>query len=182
MTSLQTVPVTTIDGRDTSLAEYAGKALLIVNTASKCGLTPQYEGLEALYRTYRDRGFEVLGFPANDFRDQEPGSDAEIATFCQTTYDVDFPMFGKISVAGPDRHPLYTALVNARPAATSTTGDAMRKLLEGHNIKVNAAPEVQWNFEKFVVDANGDVTARFAPDTSPNDTALVEAIEAALPR
>lgn len=182
MTKLQDIPVKTIDGRETSLAEHAGKALLIVNTASKCGLTPQYEGLETLYRDYRDRGFEILGFPANDFRGQEPGTDDEIAAFCQSTYDVDFPMFARISVAGEGKHPLYAALTASAPVATSTSGDAMRARLEGHGIAVNPAPEVQWNFEKFVVSPDGEVAARFAPDTLPTDPALVAAIDAVLPK
>ncbi|OJY53838.1 glutathione peroxidase [Sphingomonas sp. 67-41] len=182
MTSLYDIPVKMIDGRETTLAEHEGKTLLVVNTASKCGLTPQYEGLETLYRDYRERGFEVLGFPANDFRGQEPGSDAEIADFCQSTYAVDFPMFAKISVAGPDKHPLYAALTAARPEATSFTDDGMRKRLESHGVPANPAPEVHWNFEKFVISPTGKVTARFAPDTLPTDPALVAAIEAELPR
>src|SRR3712207_9377465 len=109
-TSLYDIPLISIDGSRTSLSEYAGKVLLIVNVASKCGLTPQYEGLEALYRTYRDQGLVELGFPANDFKGQEPGSEAEISEFCRSTYGVDFPMFSKIKVTGPDKHPLYRAL------------------------------------------------------------------------
>ncbi|PKP95035.1 MAG: glutathione peroxidase [Alphaproteobacteria bacterium HGW-Alphaproteobacteria-16] len=181
MTNVQDISLSTIDGRETTLAEYAGKSLLIVNTASKCGLTPQYEGLETLYRAYRDRGFVVLGFPSNDFRGQEPGTDAEIADFCQSTYAVDFPMFAKMIVAGPDKHPLYAALTEAQPVATSTSGDGMRAKLEGNGIEVNGAPEVQWNFEKFVIGPDGVVTARFAPDTLPTDPALAAAIEAQLP-
>ncbi|OYW91790.1 MAG: glutathione peroxidase [Pseudomonadales bacterium 32-61-5] len=181
MDKLYDIPVRTIDGRDTSLADYAGKALLIVNTASKCGLTPQYEGLAALYRTYRERGLEILGFPSNDFRGQEPGEDAEIADFCRVTYEVDFPMFSKIGVAGQDKHALYAALIEARPVATTTSSDAMRSRLKSHGIDVNPPPEVQWNFEKFLVSPDGTVIARFAPDTLPEDTALVSAIEAALP-
>lgn len=181
MTNLQNIPVRTIDGRETTLAEHAGKALLIVNTASKCGLTPQYEGLASLYRDYRDRGLMVLGFPSNDFRGQEPGTDAEIADFCQSNYAVDFPMFAKLVVAGSNKHALYAALTEAQPTATSTSGDGMRAKLEGHGIEVNAAPEVQWNFEKFVVSPYGAVTARFAPDTLPTDPAVVAAIEAQLP-
>ena len=182
MTKPQDIPVRTIDGRGTRLAEHAGKALLIVNTASKCGLTSQYEGREALYRAYRDRGFEVLGFPSNDFRGQEPGTDAEIADFCRSAYAVDFPMFAKMVVAGPDKHPLYAALIEAQPAAVSTSGGAMRAKLESHGIAVNPAPEVQWNFEKFVVAPDGSVTARFAPDTLPADPAILAAIEEQLPR
>jgi len=181
MSNFQNISIKTIDGRETTLAEHAGKALLIVNTASKCGLTPQYEGLETLYRDYRNRGFEVLGFPSNDFRGQEPGTDAEITEFCQATYAVDFPMFAKMIVVGPDKHPLYAALTQAQPSATSTTGDAMRAKLESHGIEVNPAPEVQWNFEKFLIARDGAVAARFAPDTLPTDPMVIAAIEAQLP-
>jgi glutathione peroxidase len=182
MTAIQDIPLKTIDGRPATLGDYSGKALLVVNTASKCGLTPQYEGLEALYRDYRERGLEVLGFPANDFRGQEPGSDAEIAGFCQTNYAIDFPMFAKISVAGEGKHPLYAALTAAQPVATSTSGGGMRERLSAHGIEPNPEPEVLWNFEKFVVSPTGEVVARFAPDTAPNDPALVETIEANLPK
>lgn len=180
MKELYSIPVRTIDGREASLAAYAGKALLIVNTASKCGLTPQYEGLAALYRNYRDRGLEILGFPSNDFRGQEPGEDAEIADFCRVTYDVDFPLFSKVVVAGPEKHPLYAALIAGRPVATSTSGDAMRARLTSHGIDVNPPPEVQWNFEKFLIDRHGTIMERFAPDTLPEDPELVCAIEKTL--
>ena len=182
MTAIQDIPLKTIQGGDRSLADYAGSVLLIVNTASKCGLTPQYEGLEKLYRAYRDRGLVVLGFPANNFLQQEPGSDAEIATFCSTTYDVTFPMFAKISVAGDDRHPLYAALTSAEPEATSPNGSAMRERLAGKNIPIHPEPEVLWNFEKFLIGRDGAVIARFAPDTPPDDQALIAAIEGALGR
>lgn len=180
MTDLSTIPLKRIDGAAASLADYAGKALLIVNVASKCGLTPQYEGLEALYRRYRDQGFEVLGFPANDFGAQEPGSNDEIADFCTTNFGVDFPMFEKIAVTGPERHPLYDALVEAQPAAASVSGSDFRAKLAGYGIQPKSDTDVLWNFEKFVVDRNGAVVARFAPDTAPDAPALVEAIEGAL--
>jgi glutathione peroxidase len=179
MTStIQDIPVKKIDGQPATLKDYAGQVLLVVNTASKCGLTPQYTGLENLYRTYRDKGFTVLGFPANDFREQEPGSDAEIADFCQTNYDVDFPMFSKITVAGPDKHPLYAALIEARPEA-SPAGE-MRGKLEGYGITANPEPEVLWNFEKFLIGRDGEVVGRFSPDTDPLDPAVVSAVEGAL--
>lgn len=151
--------------------------LLVVNVASKCGLTPQYDGLEKLHAEYRDRGFEVLGFPANNFGAQEPGSDSEIAEFCSLTYAVDFPLFSKISVAGEDKHPLYAALTEARPIATSTNGGGMRERLAGYGITPNPEPEVLWNFEKFLVSRDGKVVERFTPDTAPDDAALVAAIE-----
>jgi glutathione peroxidase len=157
MTAIQDIPLKTISGADDSLAAHAGKVLLIVNVASQCGLTPQYDGLEALYRTYGERGFEVLGFPANDFGAQEPGTNEEIASFCRTNFSVDFPMFAKISVKEPDQHPLYAELVKTEPAGP-----------------------IAWNFEKFLVGRDGAVIGRFGPRTTPDDPALVEAIEAAL--
>ncbi|QIG78866.1 glutathione peroxidase [Stakelama tenebrarum] len=179
-TELQTVPVRTIDGRDASLGDYAGKVLLVVNVASKCGLTPQYEGLEALYRSKKDAGLVVLGFPANNFLAQEPGTEEEIATFCSTEYDVTFPMFSKISVAGEDRHALYSALVAAEPEAQGPNGEAMRERLSSKNIPIHPKPEVLWNFEKFVIGRDGEVAARFAPDTPPSDPELLAAIDKAL--
>ncbi len=175
MTDLQAIPLKTIDGNDSSLGDYAGKVLLVVNTASKCGLTPQYEGLEALYTKYKDDGFTVLGFPANNFGGQEPGSDDEIATFCQTSFSVDFPMFSKISVAGEDKHPLYAALIEAEPVARNT--ETFRERLRGYGREPNPEPEVLWNFEKFLIGRDGDVVARFSPDMAPTDDAIVTAIE-----
>ncbi|MET4633759.1 glutathione peroxidase [Kaistia defluvii] len=151
---LYDIPVNRIDGSQASLGDYAGRVLLVVNVASKCGLTPQYDGLEALYRTYKDRGLTVVGFPANNFMGQEPGTNAEIQDFCRLTYGVDFPMFAKISVKGDDRHPLYDALA----------GDE----------------DISWNFEKFLIGRDGKVVARFAPKTEPQDPAVVEAIETEL--
>ena len=179
MSTLQDIPLESIGGEPSKLRDYAGKVLLVVNVASKCGLTPQYEGLESLYRTYKDRGLEVLGFPANDFMAQEPGTEAEIADFCRTSYDVTFPMFSKIKVSGPDRHPLYTELVRAEPKAQGAAAD-FRKSLASHGIAANPEPEVLWNFEKFVVGRDGAVIGRFAPNTAPNDPALVSALEKAL--
>ncbi len=172
---IQEIPLKTIEGHQSDLGLFAGKVLLLVNVASKCGLTPQYEGLEALYAKYRDEGFAVLGFPANNFGAQEPGTDAEIAEFCQSTYAVDFPMFSKISVAGEDKHPLYDALTQAQPVATG--GEGMRQRLEGHGMTPNPAPEILWNFEKFLIGRDGSVVARFAPDMKPDDDAIISAIE-----
>ncbi|MET0181738.1 MAG: glutathione peroxidase [Caulobacterales bacterium] len=176
--NIQDISLTRIDGAPDTLAAHKGKVLLIVNVASKCGLTPQYEGLEKLYEDKRSQGLEVLGFPANNFRGQEPGTEAEIADFCKTTYDVQFPMFSKISVVGADQHPLYAALTKAQPAAIGEGPHRAR--LEGFKIETNPAPEVLWNFEKFVVNRKGDVVARFAPDVPANDPRLVEVIEAEL--
>lgn len=179
MPALQDIPLQTIDGDQASLADYAGQVRLIVNVASKCGLTPQYEGLEALYARYRARGFTVLGFPANDFGAQEPGSDAEIADFCTTNFGVDFPMFSKIVVTGPDKHPLYAALTAAKPDAAGD-GEAFRERLRGFGKTPNPVPEILWNFEKFVLGRDGTVVARFAPSTAPDDVDLIAAIETAL--
>lgn len=181
MTEIATIPVKTIRGEDTSLGDYAGKVLLVVNVASKCGLTPQYEGLEALHERLSDQGFSVLGFPANDFGAQEPGSNDEIADFCRTNFSVSFPMHEKIAVTGPDKHPLYAALTAAKP---EKTGDAesFRERLKGFGMTPTQDPEVLWNFEKFVIGKDGKVAARFAPTTAPDDPALVSTIEAELAR
>ena len=177
--ALADIPLKTIREEDASLGDYAGKVALVVNFASKCGLTPQYEGLEALYRTYRDKGLVVLGFPANDFGAQEPGTNEEIATFCTTNFAVDFPMFAKMTVVGPDKHPLYAALTAAAPVAR---GDAagFRDRLKSYGKTPNPEPEILWNFEKFLIGKDGAVIARFAPTTAPDDPELVGAIEAAL--
>jgi glutathione peroxidase len=159
---LADIPLTTLEGEPASLAEHADKALLVVNVASKCGLTPQYEGLERLHETYAERGFAVLGFPCNQFGEQEPGTEEEIQTFCSMTYGVTFPMFSKIDVNGDDRHPLYRELTRV-PDAEGKAGD------------------VVWNFEKFLVAPEGEVQ-RFRPLVTPEDPELIDAIEAALPR
>ena len=140
------------DGSEASLDAYRGKVLLIVNTASKCGFTPQYAGLEALHRDYGDRGFEVLGFPCNQFGAQEPGDAAEIANFCSTTYDVTFPVFAKVDVNGPDAAPLFDALKSGAPGLLGSKG-------------------IKWNFTKFLVDREGRVVDRYAPQTKPEDIA-----------
>ena len=151
----------TIDGEERSLREYAGKALLVVNVASKCGLTPQYSGLEELYRGTKERGLIVLGFPCNQFAGQEPGSEAEIKTFCSTTYDVTFPLFAKLEVNGEGRHPLYGWLT-AQDTRPDGPGD------------------IRWNFAKFVLDREGNLVARFAPTTAPASEGVLDAIERAL--
>lgn len=172
------IPVQSIDGAAQTLAAYKGKVLLVVNVASKCGLTPQYEGLEKLYEERHAKGLEILGFPANNFKGQEPGSDEEIKSFCTLTYDVKFPLFSKISVVGEDQHPLYKALTTAQPAAT---GDGpFRERLKGFGMTPNEAPDVLWNFEKFLVAADGSVVGRFSPDVTADDPRLLGAIDAAL--
>jgi len=178
--SIYSIPVDKISGEPASLGDYKGKVLLVVNVASKCGLTPQYEGLEALYKQYRDRGLVIAGFPANDFKSQEPGTNDEIQSFCTLNYGVDFPMFEKITVVGPEKHPLYASLIEAQPKATSTAEVPFAEKLKGYGIAPNPEPEVLWNFEKFLVDRKGKVVQRFSPDTDPLNPALTQAIEAQL--
>jgi glutathione peroxidase len=156
--SVYDVPLRTIDGRETTLAEYAGKTLLIVNVASKCGSTPQYSVLEQFQLDFEDQGFTVLGFPCNQFGGQEPGTAEEIAEFCSTTYGVTFPLFEKIDVNGPERHPLYDLLVQT-PFADGSRGD------------------IGWNFEKFVVSPDGDVVARFKTKVQPDDPDVISVIK-----
>jgi glutathione peroxidase len=160
--SLYDIPLRTLTGEPTSLADYRGKAVLLVNVASKCGLTPQYEGLERLQKTYGEKGFTVLGVPCNQFAGQEPGSAEEIQSFCSATYGVTFPLLEKIEVNGEHRHPLYTELTQVADA-------------EGE------AGDIQWNFEKFLVGADGDTITRFRPRTEPEAPEVVAAIEAHLP-
>lgn len=156
--SIYDFKMTDIDGKPVPLAKFKGKVLLVVNVASKCGNTPQYEGLQAMYEKYKKQGFAVLGFPANEFRGQEPGTDAEIKQFCTATYNVKFPMFSKIVVKGEGIHPLYQWLVANAPR---------------HE-------EVEWNFAKFLVNRKGEVVGRFSPRTQPNSEEVVTAVEAAL--
>jgi glutathione peroxidase len=182
--ALYELPVDTISGEGTTLAEYQGKVLLIVNVASKCGLTPQYDALEKLYSRFKDSGLVVLGFPANDFAGQEPGSNEEIASFCKLTFAVDFPMFSKIVVTGPEKHPLYATLTAAKPEAFTPNPGAMREKLNGFlnpkGLDATVEPEVLWNFEKFLIGRDGTVVARFSPEILPDDPVVVSAIEAAL--
>ena len=159
--SLFDIPIRTLKGEESSLGEHKGKAVLLVNVASKCGLTPQYEALEKIHEQYADRGFTVLGFPCNQFGGQEPGSAEEIETFCSTTYGVSFPMTEKVDVNGPGQHPIYAELTKVADG-------------EGHS------GEIRWNFEKFLIAPDGSVT-RFSPMVTPDDPSLVAAIEAALP-
>ncbi|WP_313054222.1 glutathione peroxidase [Pseudomonas lopnurensis] len=178
MSSIHDIQVQSIDGESLKLERFAGKVLLVVNVASKCGLTPQYEGLERLYEDKRAEGLEVLAFPANDFKEQEPDSNEQIKSFCTTNYQVEFPLFAKISVVGDAQHPLYQALTDAQPEAVGE--GPMRQRLEGYGIAANPAPQVLWNFEKFVVDRQGRVVARFAPDVAPDDARLLATLEAEL--
>jgi glutathione peroxidase len=180
MPSLYDIPVNKITGEGTSLAGYRGKVLLIVNTASKCGLTPQYDALEKLYARHKSDGLEVLGFPANDFAGQEPGSNEEIASFCKGSFGVSFPMFQKIAVTGPSTHPLYKELIAEKPEAVTKEPGVFRKRLIDFGTKPTEPPAVLWNFEKFVIDRNGRVVERFSPEIAPDDPIVVAAIESAL--
>jgi glutathione peroxidase len=157
--SVYNVPVKDIDGKDTSLAAYKGKVLLVVNVASKCGYTPQYKGLEALYEKYQSKGFAVLGFPCNQFGAQEPGTNEEIKQFCSSKYNVTFPMFDKIDVNGPNRHPLYATLAGKE---SPYPGD------------------IKWNFSKFLISSDGKIIKRFDSKVAPDSPELTQAIEAAL--
>jgi glutathione peroxidase len=157
--SIYDISAKRLDGNSSDLAEFRGKTLLIVNVASRCGFTPQYAGLEALYRKYRDRGFVVLGFPCNQFGAQEPGSEAEISAFCSSTYDVTFPMFAKVDVNGADAHALYQHLKSAKPGLLGTEA-------------------IKWNFTKFLVNRHGQVVERYAPKDTPES--LDSAIAAAM--
>ncbi len=159
-TKLFSIPLKDIDGHDTSLGAYRGKALLIVNVASRCGFTPQYEGLEALWRKYKDQGLMVLGFPSNDFGGQERGTADEIKKFCSTRYSVSFPLFQKLKVKGPEKHPLYAELTGPTSPAPG---------------------EVKWNFGKFLVSPDGAIVARFDSEVEPNSPELIKAVEKVLP-
>jgi glutathione peroxidase len=184
MSEIFDVPVTTLTGEPATLESYSGKVLLIVNVASECGFTPQYAALEATYRHYKDRGFEILGFPSNDFGGQEPGTSAQIAAFCTSKFFITFPMFEKISIVGAEPHSLYSSLIAAQPTPTDN-GPAFRKGIEEfatkNNLpKPNPAPGVLWNLEKFLVDRDGKVIARFGTDVPPDDPRVITAIEKAL--
>ena len=156
---LNKIPLKDIDGKETSLAAFKGKVVLLVNVASKCGLTPQYKALEATYQKYKDQGLVIVGIPCNDFGGQEPGTPDEIKTFCSTKYNVTFPLMGKVHVKGAEQHPLYAALT-------------------GKDAKFPG--DIEWNFGKFVLNRNGEVLHRFSPKTTPDDPKVIQAIEAAL--
>ena len=169
--SIYDIPLNRIDGKPATLGEYKGDVILIVNVASQCGKTPQYEGLEALYKAKRAEGLAVLGFPCNQFGGQEPGTEGEIAEFCRTVYGVEFPMFSKLDVKGAEQHPLYKALTEAQPKRQLSPAIASPKPVEG---------DVRWNFEKFLVGRDGTVIGRYDPDVTPGDAVLTGAIDAAL--
>lgn len=173
--SIYNIPVNSITGEQINLNQYQGQVLLLVNVASKCGLTPQYEGLEKLYQNKKDQGLQILGFPANNFLAQEPGTNEEIQQFCSLTYDIHFPLFAKISVAGEDKHPLYDTLIHAIPERIGE-GPWWKDLVD-YGLTPNPVPEILWNFEKFLINKQGKVVARFAPDITADDPRLLQAIE-----
>src|SRR3954452_14792408 len=178
MTALGDIEFQKMDGSTSTLSDHSGEVVLVVNVASKCGLTPQYEALEQLQRDKRGAGFTVLAFPANNFGGQEPGTDAEIAAFCSTEYSVTFPVLSKISVAGDDQHPLYAALTAEVPTADGK--DAFRANLRSFDLDPTEDPDVLWNFEKFLIGKDGGVVSRFAPSVAPDDPQLVATVEAEL--
>jgi glutathione peroxidase len=175
--SIYDIPVNKIDGEASSLGEFKGKVVLVVNVASECGLTPQYEGLEKLYEKLEGQGLVIAGFPANDFKAQEPGTDEEIRRFCSENYEVKFPLFSKITVTGDKKHPLYAALIAAQPSAVEVNQPSWREKLTGWGVPTLAEPELLWNFEKFLLSRKGEVVKRFAPDTTAEAPELVQAIE-----
>lgn len=177
--SIYDIPLKTIVGNPATLAEYKGKVALIVNVASKCGLTPQYEGLEKLHEKYQRQGFVVLGFPSNDFAGQEPGTAAEIQTFCTMNFGVTFPVYEKINVNSAPRHPLYATLIAAQPKVQAAD-EKFREALAEHGLLPKRDGDVAWNFEKFLLGRDGTVIGRFALDIVPDHPALVRAIEVAL--
>ena len=180
MMSIFQTELETLDGEKTTLAQWQGQVLLVVNVASKCGLTPQYGQLENLHKTWQARGFSVLGFPCNQFLEQEPGSNQEIKIYCSTTWGVTFPMFSKTDVNGPHRHPLYTQLIAARPEAVAPEGSGFRERMISKGRAPQQPGDILWNFEKFLIDREGNVVQRFSPDMSPEDALIAQSIEQAL--
>ncbi|MFZ1874970.1 MAG: glutathione peroxidase [Chania sp.] len=174
------VPLQTIENQSTTLNEYQGKVLLVVNVASECGLTKQYEGLEKLYEAHHEQGFAVLGFPSNEFLGQEPGTNEEILAFCRGTFGVKFPMFAKIEVNGANRHPLYLALIAAQPQAVTPEGSEFFDRMSSKGRAPKQTGDILWNFEKFLIGRDGTVIQRFSPDMTPEDPVVIQAVKLAL--
>lgn len=179
-TKLSQIEFNLANGKPTTLSDYGDKVIMLVNVASKCGLTPQYEGLEKIYEKYQDRGFLVIGFPANEFAAQEPGTNAEIQEFCQLNYGVKFPIAEKIIVKGEGLHPLYEILTEEKPVATKNADSGLENKLREHGLLSGKAGDVMWNFEKFLIGKDGNILERFAPDVTPEDPMVTHAIEKAL--
>ena len=169
-----------INGTAAELSDYRGKVTLIVNVASQCGLTPQYEGLEKVYERFHAEGFEILAFPANEFAAQEPGTNAEIQSFCQGNFGVKFPLFEKTVVKGSGQHPLFAYLTEAKPTARLSAGPSFEEKLKGYGITRENKRDILWNFEKFLVGKNGEIIERFSPEVTPDDPMVTEAIERAI--
>ncbi len=167
-------------GKPTTLSNFGNKVIMVVNVASKCGLTPQYEGLERIYEKYAEKGFVVVGFPANEFAGQEPGTNEEIQKFCTTNYGVKFPVAEKVIVKGEGQHPLFELLTEEKPVATMLQGGKLEEKLREKGLLWGKAGDIMWNFEKFLLDRKGNVVERFAPDITPEDPMVTHAIETAL--
>ncbi|WP_413294555.1 glutathione peroxidase [Bdellovibrio sp. HCB185ZH] len=180
MNSIYNFSLKNIKGINTNLSEYKGKVLLVVNVASQCGLTPQYEAMETVFEKYKSQDFAVLGFPANEFEGQEPGTNAEIQEFCRANFGVKFPMFEKIVVKGEGQHPLYKYLTETEPNANKKAGEDFEEVLKGYGIHRENNKDILWNFEKFLIGRDGKIIARFAPNVTPDDPMLITAIENAL--
>lgn len=174
------IALQTIENQPTTLGAYEGKVLLVVNVASECGLTKQYEGLENLYEAYQEQGFAVLGFPSNEFLAQEPGTNEQILAFCRGTFGVRFPMFAKTEVNGANRHPLYQALIAAKPQAITPEGSEFFARMSSKGRAPKQAGDILWNFEKFLVGRDGTVIQRFSPDMTPEDPMVIQAVKQAL--
>lgn len=178
--SLKTIPFENKSGETVTLANFDAKAYLIVNVASKCGLTPQYEDLQALYAKYQDKGLQILAFPANEFLAQEPGSNAEIQDFCSTQYQVTFPVNHKIVVKGEGQHPLYKALTDAKPDATKGDDGKFEAILNSNGLITGAPKDIKWNFEKFLLNSNGEVVGRYFPDITSANASFMSDLEGLL--
>jgi glutathione peroxidase len=177
MQNIYNFKVKSIDEAEIDLNKYQGKVLLIVNVASKCGLTPQYEGLQQVYQEFKSQGLEVLGFPANEFLAQEPGTNQEIAEFCQMKFGVNFPMFAKIVVKGEGQHPLYSFLTNNKPDAVLKPAGTLLERLNSKGLLTGKPNDIKWNFEKFLINKKGQIVQRFSPDIDPMDPLITNAIK-----
>lgn len=180
MSSLSSIEFQANGGKTTKLADFRGQVVLVVNVASKCGLTPQYAGLERIYEKYGERGFTVLGFPANEFAGQEPGSNQEIQEFCTMNFGVKFPVLEKVVVKGEGQHALFKMLTKAKPEATVKPDGTLEKRLSEKGLISGQPEDIKWNFEKFLISRQGEVIGRFSPEIAPEDAVLTQAIEKAL--
>lgn len=177
MSTVKDIEFKNKQGDAKTLKDYPAKAYLVVNTASKCGLTPQYEALQSLYSEYKDKGLEILGFPANEFLEQEPGTNEEIQSFCKVNFGVEFPILQKIVVKGEGQHPLYKALTENKEEAVRNESSDFEKLLTSKGLITGEKKDIHWNFEKFLLDENGNVVERFFPDVAPNDDKIVGKVQ-----